>query len=61
GGQVYGASEKVTLSDLRYSAGIGLAWTSPFGPLRLSLAQPLNNKKGFDRLERLQYTFGTSF
>jgi len=60
-GQVYGATQKVDFGELRYSAGIGLAWTSPFGPLRLSLAQPLNEKKGFDRPERLQFTFGSAF
>jgi outer membrane protein insertion porin family len=46
---------------LRYSAGIGLAWSSPFGPLKISLAQPLNAKSGFDRTERLQLNFGTAF
>ncbi len=61
GGQVFGASEKFGFGDIRYSAGIGLQWTSPFGPLRLSLAQPLNEKKGFDRPERLQFTFGSTF
>ena len=60
-GQVFGANEKVALGDLRYSAGIGLAWNSPFGPLKLSLAQPLNRKTGFDRVERLQLNFGTAF
>jgi outer membrane protein insertion porin family len=60
-GQVYGATEKIALGDLRYSAGVGLAWTSPFGPLRLSFGQPLNEKKGFDRKDRLQFTFGTTF
>ncbi len=60
-GQVYGESEKASLSELRYSAGVGLAWNSPFGPLRLSLAQPLNEKKGFDRVQRLQFTVGTGF
>ncbi|MCX7960445.1 MAG: outer membrane protein assembly factor BamA [Burkholderiales bacterium] len=60
-GQVYGASEKVALGALRYSAGLGLAWSSPFGPLRISLAQPLNAKRGFDRTERLQLTFGATF
>jgi outer membrane protein insertion porin family len=60
-GQVYGALQKVDLGELRYSAGVGLYWTSPFGPLRLSLAQPLNAKSGFDRIERLQFTFGTAF
>ncbi|MDW8468843.1 MAG: outer membrane protein assembly factor BamA [Burkholderiales bacterium] len=60
-GQVYGAGEKVSLGALRYSAGLGLAWSSPFGPLRISLAQPLNAKRGFDRTERLQLTFGATF
>jgi outer membrane protein insertion porin family len=60
-GQVYGANEKLSLGELRYSAGIGIAWNSPFGPLKLSLAQPLNQKKGFDRVERLQLNFGTAF
>jgi outer membrane protein insertion porin family len=60
-GWVWGEREKVDFADLRYSAGVGLAWTSPFGPLRLSLAQPLNAKHGFDRIERLQFTFGSTF
>jgi outer membrane protein insertion porin family len=60
-GQVYGAGEKFALGGLRYSAGVGLAWTSPFGPLRVSIAEPLNEKKGFDKVERLQFTFGSSF
>jgi outer membrane protein insertion porin family len=60
-GQVYGKDERFSLSELRYSAGVGLAWSSPFGPLRISVAQPLNAKSGFDRTERLQLTFGTVF
>jgi len=61
GGQVYGAEQKLNLGELRYSAGLGIAWNSPFGPLKLSLAQPLNERKGFDRIERLQLNFGTAF
>ena len=30
------------MSDLRYSTGIGVAWISPLGPLKFSLAFPLN-------------------
>jgi outer membrane protein insertion porin family len=60
GGQVYGAGEKVDLSQLRYSTGIALNWQSPFGPLRLSFGQPLNKKEG-DNIQRLQFTFGTAF
>jgi outer membrane protein insertion porin family len=59
-GQVYGAGQKVDLGELRYSFGFGLFWSSPFGPLKLSVAQPLNDKAG-DRVERLQFTFGSAF
>jgi len=48
------------LNELRYSAGLGFFWSSPFGPLRLSFAQPLNPKTT-DHIQRLQFTFGTGF
>ena len=59
-GQVYGEGTKFDLSELRYSAGVALQWLSPFGPLRLSIANPLNKKDG-DQVQRLQFTFGTGF
>ena len=59
-GQIYGASDKFALSDLRYSTGLALSWNSPFGPLKLSFGQPLNRKPQ-DRPQRLQFTFGTGF
>jgi outer membrane protein insertion porin family len=58
GGQVY--ANKIELGELRYAAGLALFWSSPLGPLRLSWASPLNAKDG-DRLQRLQFTFGTGF
>ena len=60
-GQAFGADQKFNLGDLRYSTGLGLSWNSPFGPLRISIAQPLNERKGFDRVERLQLNVGTTF
>jgi outer membrane protein insertion porin family len=60
GGQVYAENAKVDFGELRYAAGIGLQWLSPFGPLRLSIAHPLNAKDG-DEAQRLQFTFGTGF
>ena len=59
-GQVYGEGAKFDLGEMRYSSGIALQWLSPFGPLRLSFAQPLNKKDG-DQIQRLQFTFGTGF
>jgi outer membrane protein insertion porin family len=59
-GQVYGVDDKFDMADLRYSAGLSLAWSSPLGPLKFSLAQPLNNKKS-DKVQRLQFQMGTLF
>jgi outer membrane protein insertion porin family len=60
GGQVFQEKSKIMLGELRYSAGIGLSWISPVGPLRLSYAKPLNAKPG-DQLERFQFQMGTGF
>jgi len=60
-GQVFGNGE--TLSDvggMRYSTGLSLAWASPLGPLKFSLAQPLSKKEG-DQTQRLQFQMGTLF
>ncbi|HYD55910.1 MAG TPA: outer membrane protein assembly factor BamA [Burkholderiales bacterium] len=59
-GQVYATGQRIDLGEFRYSAGIGLNWSSPFGPLRLSFAQPLNRQPG-DSIQRLQFTFGNVF
>jgi outer membrane protein insertion porin family len=45
-GYVWATSQKMRLSDLRYSIGVSVAWSSPFGPLKFSIAQPLNKKVG---------------
>jgi outer membrane protein insertion porin family len=59
-GQIYQENQKMRPSELRTSAGIGLSWISPVGPLKLSYAKPLNAKPG-DRLERFQFQMGTGF
>jgi outer membrane protein insertion porin family len=59
-GQVFGSGSKFDFGEFRYSAGLALHWLSPFGPLRLSLANPLNQRDG-DQVQRLQFTFGTGF
>ena len=59
-GQVYGAGQKMNLSDLRYSAGLALSWLSPMGPIRISIANPLNQKEG-DKIQKGQFTFGAAF
>ncbi len=44
----------------RYSAGVGLSWQSPLGPLQLSYARPLNAKEGDDK-QSFQFQIGTGF
>lgn len=50
----------ISLSDLRYSVGVGVAWISPLGPLKFSIAAPINDKSG-DKTERFQFQIGTGF
>ncbi|HVJ33459.1 MAG TPA: outer membrane protein assembly factor BamA [Terriglobia bacterium] len=45
---------------IRVSAGIGLTWVSPFGPLAVDVALPLR-KDGKDQTELFNFSVGTSF
>lgn len=58
GGTVF--ASKVDLDQMRYSAGIAVSWISPMGPLKVSLAQPLNEKES-DNLQAFQFQFGQNF
>ncbi len=46
--------------SLRASAGLGLSWRSPFGPLRLDVAIPYL-KEDFDEEQNFRFDFGTRF
>ena len=59
-GQVFGADEKMRLSELRYSTGLSFNWNSPMGPLRLSYGLPLNAKP-VDNKQHIQFQFGQIF
>ncbi len=50
----------ISLTDVRYSAGLGLIYFSPIGPLTMSVAQPLNAESG-DEKQPFQFTIGASF
>lgn len=53
-------SSGVDLGDLRYSAGIGLSWLTPVGPLTFSIAEPLNDESG-DDTQFFQFSLGQTF
>lgn len=46
--------------NLRASAGFGLAWKSPFGPVRVDLAKAIR-KDRFDETQVIHFNFGTRF
>ena len=59
-GEIYANGEQSEFESFRYSAGVGVAWSSPIGPLKFSYAIPLNSKEG-DRQQRFQFQAGTTF
>ncbi|MFM9834692.1 MAG: outer membrane protein assembly factor BamA [Methylophilaceae bacterium] len=60
GGNVWGSNQSVNLGDLRYSAGFGVSWFSPFGPLKLIYAKPLKSE-ATDKTESIQFQLGKQF
>jgi len=48
------------IASIRVSAGIGVSWASPFGPIRLDLGHPVI-KESFDKNEIFRVSFGTRF
>jgi len=63
-GSLYGIDAKgagvVDESSLRASAGFGIAWSSPFGPVRIDFAKALL-KEDYDDEEFVRFGFGTRF
>ena len=47
-------------SAWRAAGGLGLAWRSPFGPVRIDYAVPFA-KQDYDQEERFRFSFGTQF
>lgn len=47
-------------NSLRSSAGVGISWISPVGPLRLAFAKPIKKFDG-DRIQSMQFQIGTTF
>jgi outer membrane protein insertion porin family len=59
-GNVWSENERITAASLRASAGIGLSWISPVGPLKLSWGTPLRSQPA-DRIQKFQFQIGTAF
>jgi outer membrane protein insertion porin family len=59
-GPGYGADDLPGSTGLRSSVGAAITWISPMGPLKFSYAIPLN-KKPEDKLQKFQFSMGTTF
>jgi len=59
-GTVWAEEDKLAFDDLRASAGLGLTWRSPVGPLKLSFGTPLR-KKPTDTTQRFQFQITNGF
>jgi outer membrane protein insertion porin family len=59
-GNAYGFDQKFDPTDLRYAAGVGLRWFSPFGPLRVDWGYNLN-PKGNEKKSQFQFSVGSPF
>lgn len=56
-GNAFTNLEGIDLGDLRYSVGAGVRWKSPFGPIRIEIARPLNAKND-ERTSNIHFSFG---
>ena len=45
---------------MRVSTGVGIQWISPFGPIRVDYAIPIQ-KESWDKTENFRFSFGTRF
>ncbi len=52
--------EVIDENSFRASAGFGISWRSPMGPIRVDLAMPIV-KEDFDQEENFRFSFGTRF
>ena len=55
-----GGTSQYEQGEMRYSVGLGVQWNSPFGPLQVSIAEPLNDDNR-DRTQKFQFGMGSTF
>jgi outer membrane protein insertion porin family len=55
-----GLYSKFSFQDIRFSTGLAVNWVSPVGPLKFSLAMPLNPQPS-DKKQVFQFTLGQTF
>lgn len=56
-GNAFSAARGIDFGEMRLSAGGGIRWRSPIGPLRIEVGIPLNKRPG-DDTQTIQFAFG---
>ncbi len=56
-GNAFSAAQGIDFDEMRMSAGAGIRWLSPIGPLRIEVGVPLNDRPG-DETQTVQFSFG---
>ena len=63
-GSIYNTNSSSALIEdenlLRASAGVGLTWISPFGPVKFFLSKAIL-KENYDKKEIFRFSFGTTY
>ena len=59
-GTIWGPGDNFSTQPLRFSTGVAVNWISPVGPLKFSLAEPLNPQP-YDQRAPFQFTLGQVF
>lgn len=59
-GNVFLRGDDATSYSLRYSAGVGMRFLSPIGPIGFDIGRPLNEKSGEPSI-RFHFSIGTNF
>jgi outer membrane protein insertion porin family len=50
----------ISMDHMRYSVGLGIDWTTPFGPISVSFAKPIQ-KSDTDQTQFFQFSLGKTF
>jgi outer membrane protein insertion porin family len=59
-GNVWQKVQQVTLSDIKYTTGLGLRYNTPVGPLSIDYGYKLNRRTGESKGE-IHFSVGQSF
>ncbi|MGD9211620.1 MAG: outer membrane protein assembly factor BamA [Desulfobacteraceae bacterium] len=60
-GNAWSENGSIDLSDLRESAGVGVRWFSPLGPIRLEWGHVLDPKSSDTRSNKWEFSMGSAF